>query len=103
MLRYNGDRRLAEKRRMPEEHFVEDHSKRVDVSCRTDAMSLRLLRGQILGGPPKRLLEGNCSFLLFLTRSGNAKVDELDLPMLSKHNIRGLHVLMNDTRAMGRS
>src|SRR2546421_2858472 len=103
MLHHNGDRRLTEKRGTSEKHFVEDHSKRVDVGCWTDAMSLRLLWGHILRGSPKEIVEGSCSFLLFLTSSGNAEVDELDLPILSKHNIRGFHVLVNDTRAMGRT
>ncbi len=82
----------------PCQHLVEDHADAVDIGGRGRGFTGRLLRREVVGGSPDRIRllrrDGRVG-------AGNAKVGDLDHPLLGDQDVLGLQVAMDETVTVG--
>ena len=88
--RYRG---IAAKGATAGEHLIAHNAERVDVGSRAHVEALGLLGGDVLGGAHDHAGAGErdgCGCL------GDAKVGDLDLPVLGNHEVAGLDVAVHE-------
>ena len=101
MLEEDPPVRFCFERNMPRDQFIENHTKRIDITAMIDLMTQGLLGGHVLRRAENDAGFGNIIPTIGLPHFGDAKVEDLDefhadfLP--NQENIIGLEIAVHDS------
>ena len=99
VLERNFHRAAAFERQTSASHFVKDHAHAVNVGLERDFISVALFGRHVFGRTHRHAGAGE-AFLFHLLDVRNAKIHDVDAVVAREHDVRGLHVAVDDALAV---